>query len=581
MKRCISVFGVAVVFLTAAAAEDWPRYETFLGYNFVRFNPNSGNIPSFNANGGGGQFVYNLNKYFGGVVELGAVSKGTLAQLPIDTTVVHFVAGPRFTMHNGSRFVPYVQALFGGAYGTASARVSALPLDTGIPGILPPGLILDPNTPVSTRFNASRTVFAMLAGGGIDIKLGRHVAFRPIAVDYYLTRVPSFQTGNTTNRNNIQYSAGLNFMFGGEAPTPPPPTQPMKTCPDGTKIPADAACPKRDLKVSLSATPQELCQGETAQVNASISGGDSKQLNFVWSVNGKAISQGHSFAFGTAGRDAGNYTVALTVNGAGFNSASAQTNITVKEYIAPVAKVQASPAEINAGEKSTLSGNCQGQCGGNLQGPTFTASDGSVQGDQFDSTGVQFDASDHGEQRKTVTITASCGDNRNTGTATTTITVVKKASITAIRLPDVLFDANSARVNNCGKRILLDQLKAYSERDSAGRVVLVGHQSSDEKPANLGELRALNAAAVITAGKGVCLSIPQSQVLVSSPGVDQNGVGFESGFCSSSVRGGATGAAEMRRVEVWFVPSGGELPSSVTNPQDASTLPVSALGCPR
>jgi hypothetical protein len=148
--------------------------------------------------------------------------------------------------------------------------------------------------------------------------------------------------------------------------------------------------------------------------------------------------------------------------------------------------------------------------------------------------------------------------------------VIKKATIAAIRLPDVLFDKNSARVNNCGKRILLEQLRTYYERDSTGTVVLVGHASSDER-ADIAQERVSNAAAVITAAKGVCLAIPQSQVLVSSPGVDQNGVNFEAGFCSSSVKG-APRVAEMRRVEVWFVPTGGEKPPSLTNSESASSL---------
>ncbi len=37
----------------------------------------------------------------------------------------------------------------------------------------------------------------------------------------------------------------------------------------------------------------------------------------------------------------------------------------------------------------------------------------------------------------------------------------------------------------------------------------------------------------------------------------------------------------MRRVEVWFVPSGGQLPSSVTNAQSVSTLSLDSLGCPK
>jgi hypothetical protein len=152
--------------------------------------------------------------------------------------------------------------------------------------------------------------------------------------------------------------------------------------------------------------------------------------------------------------------------------------------------------------------------------------------------------------------------------------------VAPIRLPDVLFAANNARVNNCGKRILLEQLRAYSQRDSSGTVVLVGHNSSDETGANLAEQRALNSAAVITAGTGVCLAIPQSQVQVSAPGVDQNGVAFESGFCQSSV-GGTSNTVDMRRVEVWFVPTGGQLPASVSKSQSASSLPVSSLGCPK
>jgi outer membrane protein OmpA-like peptidoglycan-associated protein len=303
--------------------------------------------------------------------------------------------------------------------------------------------------------------------------------------------------------------------------------------------------------------------------------------SYAWSVNGQQIGQGPTFDFGTADRAPGTYKIALTASGTNFNPASAETVITVREYVPPTGAVQANPAQVKAGEKSALTANFQGQCGGNIQTPTFEASEGSVQGDQFDSTGVQFDSANNAEQRKTVTITAKAADNRSTGTATTTVEVVKGAVIAPIRLPDVLFPANSSRVNNCGKRILLEQLRAYVQRDATGTVVLVGHSSSDETASNLADQRALNSAAVITAGTGVCLAIPQSQVQISAPGVDQMGVGFEPGFCQASVGGGASGAAEMRRVEVWFVPTGGALPASVTNSQSASALSVSSLGCPK
>ena len=114
------------------------------------------------------------------------------------------------------------------------------------------------------------------------------------------------------------------------------------------------------------------------------------------------------------------------------------------------------------------------------------------------------------------------------GTATTSVEVIKGAVVAPVRLPDVLFPANNSRVNNCGKRILLEQLRSYVERDPTGTVVLVGNTSNDETAANLAMQRAMNSAAVITAGTGVCLSVPQSHVQISAPGADQNGVGFES-----------------------------------------------------
>jgi hypothetical protein len=193
-----------------ASATEIQQYETFLGYNFVRFNPNSGLLPSFNSNGGSGQFVYNFNKWIGGVVDLGAVTKGTINHASVDSTVLDFVAGPRFTFHNESRFQPFIQCLFGGAYSTASTQLIVPPSAV----TLPSAVVLDPNLPVSARLVASRTGFAMLAGGGLDIKISKHIAFRPIGADYYLTRLPGPITGIDRNVNNFRYSAGVNFLFG-------------------------------------------------------------------------------------------------------------------------------------------------------------------------------------------------------------------------------------------------------------------------------------------------------------------------------------------------------------------------------
>ena len=213
MKRGVRIIFGTVLLAAGAAATEFPRYEVYAGYDWVRFNPNSDFIPSFNANGGSGQFVYNFNKWIGAAFDAGAVTKGVLNGFSVDTTVANFVAGPRFMWHGESRWRPFAEVLFGGAYATTSTQILLLP--AAVPGALPPGLVIPPGLPVSARLGASNTGFAMLAGGGLDIKLSKHIAFRPVEADYYLTRVSSLVTGNTTNRNNFRYSGGITFMFGG------------------------------------------------------------------------------------------------------------------------------------------------------------------------------------------------------------------------------------------------------------------------------------------------------------------------------------------------------------------------------
>jgi hypothetical protein len=587
MNKCvIFAAGTILAAWTAYAQQDGQKAGAYLGYDYDRFYPNSSSstinppstisAPSFRASGGSGQFVYNFNNWFGAVADVGGVHNGDMAGFHADTTIVNILGGPRVTLLRRSRFRPFFEFLMGSVYGTSSTSIILPPATP-----LPSGPIINPTPgqPITTRLGASQWVFGLMAGGGLDIRLTKHVTFRPVEVDYYMTRLQNLPTLGVSNQNNLRYSAGLMYWFGGEKPLPQANRQVTKTCPGGSVVPADSPCPKLNFSVSLTASPAELCPGQTATLMPSFSGASANQLNSSsWSVNGQQVSQAGSYEFQSDNRPPGTYTVKLSTGGNGLNPASAETTITVLEYQPPTGAVEANPAQIRAGEKSTLSANFHGQCGGPIQSPTYEASEGAIQGDQFDSSGV-CNASNGGQQ-KTVTITAKAADNQSVGSATTTIEVMCPVVAAPVRLPDVLFPDNNSRVNNCGKRILLEQLRAYYERDSSGAIVLVGHSSSDETTPNLAQQRVNNAAAIITAGTGTCLSIPQTQVQVSAPGADQNGVPYESGFCQSSV--GTFGPnSEMRRVEVWFVPSGGQLPPSVTNSQSASTLSLSGLGCPR
>ena len=214
MKKSFILFAVVLMFAMVAVAQDVPKAEVFLGYTYVRANSGS-DVPSFSANGGGGQFAYNFGKYFSAVADIGAVHNGNLGGFIIDNTATTFVFGPRFSVRY-KRFRPYVQVLWGGVYYAASSKISAIATDP-LPVVLPGtgGIVTPtPGQPISARIGAQETAFAMTAGGGVDIKINKHFSFRPIGLDYYLTRLQNLRTQGDNNQNNIRYTTGFNFTFG-------------------------------------------------------------------------------------------------------------------------------------------------------------------------------------------------------------------------------------------------------------------------------------------------------------------------------------------------------------------------------
>lgn len=586
MKKILFSLALVPIVCALSTAQDTPKAEVFLGYTYTRVNSAS-NVPAFSSNGGGGQFVLNLGRWVGAVADVGAVHNGNVGGYHLDTTLTNFLFGPRITIRESNRVTPYFQTLFGGVYGATSTKVE-LPPDTPIINPLPP-TSQNLAQAVGIRASTGQTAFAMAVGGGLDIKISHHLSFRPIGLDYYMTRLQNLRTANDNNQHNLRYTTGFNFTFGGESPEPPPPP-PMTSCWNGTSVPAGAECPKRGMQFGVMAAQAEVCPG--AAVTITPSGEIPQGASLAWSVNGEAVSQGPSFEFGTTGRNPGTYTISVAASAPEYDEASARTVVTLLPYRPPSGSLEVSPSEILAGQRATVTPKfIPGQCGGSLKTPVVTASEGTVNEGQFDSSGVQFDPADNSEQRKTVKLVAQVADEKSTGTAEATVVVRKTATIMAKRLPDIIFPAASARVNNCGKRVLLDELKSLVDRDPTGKIVFVGHITGNEKE-GLDRERALNSAAVVSAGQGICTSFPANQVLVSAAGAADNGVDLQPLFCGTSTVpkvGELSGQmvkesdeqAKYRRVEVWFVPSGGNLPASVKDYQEASALSVSSLGCPK
>jgi hypothetical protein len=216
------VAGLLSAFVAGATDIDIPKYETFLGYTYVRanqFNQNTGlgkTIGGFDMNGGSAQFIYNFNKSISGVADVGAVAKQNVGIINADDTTTFYLFGPRWSYRNHSRFTPYAQILFGGATRAVSRKLDVV---TGsnipvFPVVTPHDLFPGADTEITAQVSASQTAFAMAVGGGLDWKLGKRFSFRPVAVDYVLTRFPSLLTGDNRNQNSIRASAGFLFTFG-------------------------------------------------------------------------------------------------------------------------------------------------------------------------------------------------------------------------------------------------------------------------------------------------------------------------------------------------------------------------------
>lgn len=201
------VFVIFLLFTGGALAQDLPRIETYLGYTFARIN-SAISVPAFSANGGMGEIAFNLNKFLAIAGSFPAVHNGNVDNLHVDETSFGYMFGPRANFRF-SRVIPSIEALFGATHVSRSFA--------GVPVTL-----VGNGTTVTLdqRIVNSATEFSMLVGGNLDLAINNHLTFRPIKLDYYLTRFqPLFLPGISTifnrnrNQNNLLYSTGMNFRF--------------------------------------------------------------------------------------------------------------------------------------------------------------------------------------------------------------------------------------------------------------------------------------------------------------------------------------------------------------------------------
>jgi outer membrane protein OmpA-like peptidoglycan-associated protein len=271
----------------------------------------------------------------------------------------------------------------------------------------------------------------------------------------------------------------------------------------------------------------------------------------------------------------------------------------VNTYNRPTVSVAANPPELDRGQMAMLRAVGTGSdCSGTLT-YAWAASEGTVTGSgpnaQFDSSSVNFNADRSRPQSKMVTVTATVTDGKGgSGTASTSLTVNLGAEAT--HFGDILFPKDSARVNNCGKRVLIEQLYPQLAANPNYDVVLVGHIDSSEAPSgrsrrgrNLDRDRVLQTAAVLSGGGGTCSSLDPSRIKGSWIGATQETPSVPTSCAVSTTapkerRGAAidnTDTSKNRRVEIWLVPKGLTLPPAARDAKELPDADLKKIGCPK
>ncbi len=344
--------------------------------------------------------------------------------------------------------------------------------------------------------------------------------------------------------------------------------------------------------VSVTADPPSVFVGKSSKATVTSDVPASATSTYSWTINGEKIPDtSSSIVFDATGKAPGMYEICSTVTAPNFTSKSACATVEVKAVGSPSVTLRPTSQEIEAGQTAKLTATATPNNIGTPVSVAYKASEGTISPDgTFDSSNVTFDKTTPGIQRKNVTITATATDELG-ATATATATVTIRSLPLAEKLDDLFFAANSSRVNNCDKRILLEVLAAKLKSDPNSQVILIGHMDKSEemrasrsrKPVvQPDHSRVLNSAAVLTAGTGICPAMDLSRVKVGYAGTD-NSTPAKLDFCGTStvVKGGKADAKiEYRRVEVWFVPGGAKMPSTVAL-EDLPADAVKALGCPK
>jgi len=393
----------------------------------------------------------------------------------------------------------------------------------------------------------------------------------------------------------IETTIGVSFYMGGKTEAPPP--KPVVEAPK-------PIAPHSLTASTITASATSVCPGDSVQLNSNASDPEGHALGYQWSVNGNNQG-GNSANYSFRPDRSGDYRIGLHLTDTVGSNAAVSVDVNpisihVREYAPPTATgFTANPSDIERGQSAALHVNGTGSdCGGTLT-YSWAASEGAVSPNgpaaQFNSASVTFNDNDRSRpQSKQVRITATVTDAKG-GSASASGNVTVNFGALASHFGDIVFPKDSARVNNCGKRVLIEQLYPMLTANPNYDVVLVGHIDTAEVPKarssknrGLDKNRVLNTAAILSGGSGTCTALDRSRIKGSWVGATQETESLPTS-CSVSTtapkerRGAAVeaGEAKNRRVEIWLVPKGMSLPAAARDAKELPDAEMTKIGCPK
>jgi len=444
----------------------YPRAELFLGYSYIRGVPtlSPGNRMDF-LNGGSTSIAFNLNRTlglvgdFGGYnarqIQLTGAGANPARVADASGTAFTYLAGPRLSFRH-DRVTPFIQALFGGVHASQETL-------SNCSGVL--------CTPLPTENS-----FAMTAGGGVDLRIHRHLAIRIVQAEYLMTNFANLSTGNRDTQNDIRLSSGLVFGFGGN--TPPP-----------------------AVEYTCSASPSVVFPGDPITVTGvalNLNPNPKKTVSYTWSSDGGTISGTSNVAnIDTTTAAPGTYTVkGHVLEGIKPGQmADCSAQFTVRAFEPPTISCSANPASVNPGDSSTISASAVSPQNRPLTF-SYNATAGSISGTTPSAT-----LSTVGAAPGPITVTCGVSDDKGQrASATTSVNVIAPPpppppppppAPLASSLCLVSFERDATRptrVDNEAKACL-DDIALNLQRSTDAKLALVGNQDAKEQAAEAKEAK--------------------------------------------------------------------------------------------